>query len=144
MSNKEKQPCESCLTCPPDDPTKIAHLGWRFFITLFAWFILGLGISPGGNFFVSLILFSIPLLVDYLKFKPKEGWRKKLRRIGIILSGFWFFIGMIGLGSIVYIKNDNGLILLKVSRDFITLRGKFLPVEYIWYGIGFSVALDLY
>lgn len=132
MNQSDKLCCPISL-CPQDDPTKLNHLGWKFALTLCTWVILGYGVNPGNGFFVSLELFSIPLLADYLKFKPYESKRKKCRNIGIVISGAWGIIGFFGLAGILVIKNVNNTLMCAVSSQYLVLKNSMFPVVNLWY-----------
>lgn len=125
MGNKKKsnKECPYFLTCPDDSPTKVAGLGWRFAYTVFAWFILGYGITGGNSFFVSLTLFAVPLLMDYLKFRPKTTWRIGLKSFGVLFSSLWVLIGLVGMSGILKIVIVNEELHFKVSEKFIALSG---------------------
>lgn len=124
--------------CHQDRLSSFAHLGWRAALTLFTWFILGFGINTGNGFFVSLMLFATPLLFDYLRFKT-WGWRTLLKRLEIIFSFSWFFIGIIGLVGILYIERLEGVFYIKVSSSFIAFHSISLQVKNLWEAIGFSI-----
>lgn len=130
-------------TCPNDEPTKVATLGWRSVFTLFGWFILGHGIVEGSGFFVSLTLFTAPLLIDYLKFRPEDKWRLTLRRFGGLLSGIWILVGLLGMSSILVVNNIEKVRYIRVSDDFIALSGNQIRADIIWYIIGINVVLAI-
>jgi len=126
-----------------DKPTRVAHIGFRFLYTLIAWFVLGLGIVPGRSFFVSLFLFTVPLFMDYCKFRPTSRTRKVFRWIGIISTGAWLGASIIGLSGIVSVTQLPGLegLWVTVSKDYIVDGGASWPINGIWYCMAFNALL---
>ena len=132
-------------TCPylcQDVPTKVAHLGWRFFYTLIAFLILGYGISPGSGFFISLSLFTSALLMEYLRFTPDTRWRKLIRNSGIFVFGIFLLIGIVGIIGILNVVTNGDLLLVVTSDNFI-VRGPPVALSMIWYILGISIVITL-
>lgn len=130
------------LACPTDSPTKVAHMGWRFVYTIVAWFVLQYGVIAGSGFNVSLTLFTIPLLMDYLRFTPADKGRKVLRIVGIATSASWAAIGFLGLIGIFSISNINGALSLISSKTNLVLQGSYIcSLASLWWSIFFSVLI---
>jgi Fe2+ transport system protein B len=127
----------------PDNPTKAATLGWRAAYTVIAWIILGQGIKAGQGFFVALTLFSMPLLMDYMRFNPNTKVRLYVRNAGIIISLLWVIIGFIGLCGPLGIENINEQLSIAVSNDFIVGKGFFIPLHYLWSFLSLSLFLTI-
>lgn len=143
MNNEDQS-----MKCPlkgacvaPDKPTKCANLNFRFVYTLIAWLVLGLGIAPGISFFSSMILFSLPLLMDYCKFRPDNGWRLYLRNFAFSSCLFWVILGICGLVGILSVKDMNHLLLIRVSDNYIILKGLVFPLKYVWLGMGINMII---
>jgi hypothetical protein len=119
-------------SCPKDRPTKIAGLGWRFGYTLIAWIILGFGITEGNTFFVALLLFSIPLLMDYLKFKPVTMIRFVFCKVGVFVTGFWAIFGFLGLCGIFYVILDKNTLYIRVTDAYIDYKGLSFELKIVW------------
>lgn len=141
--SKTSQACPLINNCPADIPTRVANLGWRVIYTILTYAVLGLGINPGTGFFVSLTLFAIPLLIEYLKFIPDTFWRRLIRKTGIIFSLYCVFIGVLGLIGIFNIEIVNDKLLLVVAKNYIVAQGQFCGLDSIWYSVGFSIPLTL-
>jgi len=143
--NKHTQHVVIQIPDNPDGETTIfSHLWVRCVYTFAAWFILGQGIQPGPNFFVALIMFSAPLLMDYLKFNPNSKTRKIIRRLGIGSSLLWIGISFFGMGDYLAWSNINGEYGITLSGEHVLKN--HLPIEsfpffYIWCSIGFSAFL---
>lgn len=140
MSKSQISQNSKCPFCQ-DIPTKVAHLGWRFFYTLVAFLILGFGIIPGNSFFISLTLFVSALFMDYLRFIPDTTKRKIIRAAGIFINGFWLIIGIIGIAGIVSVVKDGEILLTVLSKNFIVTNKASVALEKIWYTLGISVFL---
>jgi len=97
--NKRKKPiannlpkCESGNICKyaleyQDIPNKFADLKFRFIYTIISFVILGFNQGPGNYFFTSMLMFSVPLFYDNLKFDPHEKSRNIIKTISIIILG---------------------------------------------------------
>jgi|SRR5579875_615388 len=125
----------------PDKPTKVAYLGWRFLYTLIAWAILAKGIVVGDSFFVSLFLFSIPLFMDYFKFKPDTYIRRIIRSIGIWSCGIWVVLSVISFAGILTVVTINNQLMVSVAKDYLADAGAKFPILDIWYCMAFNVLL---
>lgn len=91
---------------PSDVPNPIfSSPGFRAFYTLISWGAIGFTLSPGNGMFVGLLILSVGLLVDYLKFTPVSKFRKFTRKIGFSLS-LMLMVGSIvalwGAATLVY------------------------------------------
>lgn len=145
----ETKNCEKTCKCPmanhcmcvDDDPNQLAHLGFRFAYTCIAWFILGMGISEGTSFFVSIALFAMPLLMDYLKFNPRDKMRIRIKTIEIIVVGFWVIVGVLGSFGVFEIIKLNGEFILKTSDKFIAMKYINVKLSDLWFWIGSSVCI---
>lgn len=130
-------------TKPNDRPTKVAQLGWRCVYVIVAWVILGYSPSPGKGYFTALCLFAFPLLLDYLKFTPDTRFRKWVRSIGIFLSGFWIFLGVLGAFDVLNVTVVNKELIVEVTDKFLVAQGTSVPLSVIWGIISFSVVLTI-
>lgn len=126
-----------------DKQTKAADLGWRCVLAFVSWIILGAGIVQGNGFFVSLVLFTIPLLKEYFSFAPQTTMRKIIKRIGIIASGFWVLVGFFGLSGILTVISGKDGLYIRVSENFIDYKGQLFDLRIIWYTIAINVALTV-
>lgn len=148
--NKQCHP-ECAITeyiCPKtsevdDEPLKIPSLGIRIGISILGWVLLGFNPSEGSGFFTSLMLFALPLLVDYIKFKPTTNFRNFVRFSGIVISFIWIIFSFIGLSGLITVKLLDNEAYIYVSNSFITLKGVNFKLIHIWRILGVSPALTL-
>ncbi|MEW6172242.1 MAG: hypothetical protein AB1510_04140 [Bacillota bacterium] len=139
-NSKEKLSKCPHVFCPLDQPTKFAHLGLRVVYTIVSWVILGKSITIAGRgFFTCLILFSAPLLFDYLKFTPDTRLREVLIFIGKIVSGFWIVTGFFGQSDIINLISNQGHVAFTVSQDFVAFKSFSLTIHCVWWAIGLSI-----
>lgn len=126
----------------PDKPTKFNHLGFRVAYTVIAWIVLGKGVNQGQGFFVSLFLFMIPLLMDYMKFDFLN--RKWLRSIGIALSALWTLFSLVGLfGVLSVVATKHGLVVM-LSKNYVVYPGLAMSLAAIWLLLLLSVFLTVF
>lgn len=143
---KEKQEkfiCPHFPLCSGDVPSKIASLGWRATLAIAGWFVLGHTTQDGSGFFTSLTLYSIPILVEYLKFKPVDIWRFVIKILATILSGIYTLIGFLGMSNILIVNNVNNKAYIKVSSNYIIFPGRQITATAVWLLIGVSVILTI-
>ena len=131
MSNKNKNKneieigkCPFYEECPIrlhplsaiDNPNMAAHLGFRVFYTVIAWFVLGFKVNEG--FFLAMCFFALPVFMDCLKFTPLNKKRKRIRFAEILFSGTLFAISIIGVIGIYAVEKVDGTWQI-VTKDFI-------------------------
>ncbi len=116
--NTIEKECSNCSCVVADMPGKFAHLGFRAFYVVIAYFVLGYFRNDG--FFTSMFLFALPLGLDYLSFTPRTKIRRIIRNIALILNVFWIIIGILGLMGIIYIiKEENGNIFISLADAYL-------------------------
>ncbi|PHV72198.1 hypothetical protein CS063_01615 [Sporanaerobium hydrogeniformans] len=110
--------CTNCIQYQVSDkPNKIANLGFRVIYTFVSWLWLGYGVTDGNAFFVSLGLFIVPLLIDYLSFIPQENTRKWMKVFEISICIGVLIFAYIGIsGSINIINDGNNLVMIPTSN----------------------------
>lgn len=140
---KKHNRCPLAENCAADRPTAVVGLGWRVLYTVMAWVVLGAGIMPGNGFFVSLVLFSMPLLMDYLRFDPDTKRRRRLRYLGIGFSVFCAMTGFFGLAGIFGVELVQNELCFVVAKNYIVAKGALCPLERIWYIIGTAIPLTI-
>lgn len=131
------------LSEPNDEISAVASLGFRCLYTIIAWVVLGKGIAPGTGFFVAMMLFQIPLGIDYVKFKPHDKIRQRLRKIGLIVTALFLFIGFIGLSNIIFIEKIDDVFCVKIANDFIAFKDLLINVNVIWWMLILSPVLTV-
>lgn len=117
------------LLKPDDEPTQFVGLGIRCFITFIGWFVLGFKME-GKAVFNSLFLYFIPLLMDYLRFRPINKRRCLLRIFGKTFSIIFLIIAFLGFIGIFEATVINSVTMIKVSADFIAFH--FINIKFIW------------
>lgn len=119
--------------CPNDTPNGFAHLACRAAYTFIAWFVLGNNILSGQSFFVSITLFVLPLFMDYMKFTPCDYWRNLLRKISLVITAIFVFIGILGMMNVLTLIDINGVLSLSFSDSHIAFKNISLGVEKLYY-----------
>ena len=124
-----------------DKSNAVAHLGFRFLYTILAWCVLGLGISD--NFFVSMFLFVLPILMDCVKFKPVDRIRHWINRIEILITGFWSLVSLLGMVGILILEKDGLNWIIKTSENFVGFILTPISVKMIWCYLITTVAVTM-
>lgn len=107
-------------------------LGWRVFITIVSWLILGAFIPNGKFYFSTMILFITPLAVDYMKFTPqKSKGRVLVKKIALCICMIFSIFCFCGL-SFMYIKNIDKTQYIVIDNSFVILKNLKFPVRYLW------------
>lgn len=123
-----------------DVPNKYGSLKFRAAYTLISFIVLGFNLSEGNYFFVSLLMFSVPLFYDNIRFSPIEESRRFIKVISMTVLGVQGIIGIAGLlGALECVKISE--LLIKVSEKYIILQNKSFPLKWLWYSIGIDVIL---
>ncbi len=130
------------LNDPDDVPTKVASLGFRVITTLISCICAGNTIQYGKSFFTSMFLFSLPLYVDYLRFKPRVHWRELIRKAGATVSFIELLISFIGFNGILEILYKDNYVGLQISNKYVVLQGCNINVKFVWSLLGISVLIS--
>lgn len=138
-TNEEIQPQVDILC--NDTPTKYAHLGWRFVCALLSWFLLGKSITAGSAFFASISLFVAPLMLDYFKYEPLDRVRGVISLVAKFVNGFFLICAALGLFGIVFITDQNGILIVKTSNSFIYPDMHVIDVQNFWWMLFSTVAI---
>lgn len=123
--------------------TKFAHMGYRVAYTFIAWIVLAYGVMPGTGFFTSLVLFSLPLFFDYLRFDPYEKWRKRIRVFELIFTGIIICLGVIGLIGIIMVVLQRETLMVVVSNHYLIFKGVSAPLYVLWGSLSISAVLTV-
>ncbi|WP_156040127.1 hypothetical protein [Alicyclobacillus macrosporangiidus] len=125
-----------------DKPTKFAHLGFRIIYTFISWVVLGKSVVEGQSFFVSVFLFAIPLLMDYLKFDTSD--RRWIRNTGIAVSMVWVVFSLMGLFGVLSIVSTKMGFVVMVSKDYIQFAGMSCSLSFVWWLLLSCVSLTVF
>ncbi len=110
------------MLSPTDKPTYMANLGWRFVCILITWLISQYGVSrAASSFFLALVLFSLPLILEYAKFRPASLSRRIVFVCAVVLCFVWCIGGFIGLAGILNLSTSNGVTTLVPSPENVAL-----------------------
>ena len=123
-----------------DNPNMAAHLGFRVFYTLIAWFVLGFKVNEG--FFLAMCFFALPVFMDCLKFTPLNKIRKKIIILETVVSGILFLISLIGVIGIYVIEN-SGESWYIVTNNFVGYLPSGFDVAIMWYLLGLVVFITM-
>lgn len=115
----------------PDDIRNVpVNLGFRFIFAIISVALLGFSVNQDGkNFLVSMTIFAIPLLREYLSFTPKQTIRKSIRRLQLVM----FF-------SIVLIAALNFMTIIEVV---LVESSSYLTFNPLWGPRWFHMQMDL-
>lgn len=118
-----------------DEPTQYAGLGFRAVLAVMGWIVFGFS-NGGQDLKNSLFLYATPLLLDYMRFRPTTTYRKVLRNIGIVTTGFIVCIVILSfIGGLQCPKIQTDVV-LQISDDFIILKNVYIKFKYIWFIMG--------
>ena len=123
-----------------DNPNMAAHLGFRLFYTLIAWFVLGFKVNEG--FFLAMCFFALPVFMDCLKFTPLNKKRKRIIVVEELVSGITFLISLIGVIGI-YAIEKSGESWIIVTKDFIGYLPSGFDVAVMWWLLGSIVLITM-
>lgn len=134
----DNKQCTNCIRkLTSDKPTKLSNLGFRVLYTAAGWWWLGYGVSEGSTFFVSLGLFILPLLIDYISFSPPEKMRKYLKGFQITLCVISLLLAYLGsIHSIDIIKEANTLYIIPDKNHLLLMDLDFkfkLSLAYMFH-----------
>lgn len=125
--------------CPEDSPTKINNLGTRILYISVIWFIMLWNQPDDVQVFTNIVLFYIPLLMDYCKFNNKNNIRKIIRSLGIATCVFWLIFSLFGYIGIIQPINNSGKLIFKVSEKYELLTNFCFSYKSTWKLMGISV-----
>lgn len=117
----------------------VVHLGFRFFYTLIAWFVLAFKVNDG--FFLSMCFFALPVFMDCVKFTPLNKYRKIIRLFEIGVTAALFFISLLGVFGIYTLKTGENFRV--VTENFIGVLPSDVPIQTFWIVIGLTVFVTL-
>ena len=88
----------------------------------------------GKEWFISLLLFSSPLFLEYIQYTSKNKLVNFIYIIQKICFAFTSMLGVIGvLTEIITIKINNAVSYIQISKTFFMLSGKEITIG--WYCI---------
>lgn len=119
----------------------ISNLEFRCVYTFFSWILLAYNINNGTSIFTSLIMFAIPLFIDYIKFIPNTKIREIIKKMEMYLLLVWILIGLVGQMGILTIAKEGNTHYLHISQDFILLPDYNFKYKYLAWLIGISFAM---
>ena len=106
----------------------------QFVYSLIAVMILGDNKVEGKEWFISLLLFSSPLFLEYIQYTSKNKLVNFIYIIQKICFAFTSMLGVIGvLTEIITIKINNAVSYIQISKTFFMLSGKEITIG--WYCI---------
>lgn len=141
-NNRAQKLCTNCIAYQVSDkPNKLAGLGWRVVFATLSWWCLGLGLTEGDAFFVSIAMYIIPLLVEYISFTPKETYRNIFRWFQIIVCIIFGVIAFLGISDGITVANiDNNLFIIPMDTHIILKGLEFkLNLLYVYYPMAWFV-----
>lgn len=119
----------------------ISNLEFRCIYTFFSWILLAYNITSGTSIFTSLIMFSMPLLIDYIKFIPNTTQRKVIKKVEMYFSMMWIFIGILGQIGVLELVYNKKLYYVHISQKFILLPDYSFKYKYVAWLLAISVGM---
>lgn len=134
--SKEGYEFTSREVVPETYSTKLNNPWINFGFNIIAVLILGNNISKIDDFFfVSLVIFALPIFFDTLGFLPKDLLGKVIKKgqaIALLIVLGSGFLGIFKILNIVDTMTASANI--EVNNDFMVLAGLKFPVCFVWYG----------
>lgn len=127
--SKQEYHCESCpglaFMKNQDEPTPLADLGFRVLWTAVSVLILGYCPLDSGNntIFSAYFMFSLPMLKEYMSYKPQNTFRKIIRGIEIIWHSLISMISFLGLVDVLRLVKVNDTLNIQISPDYVIFSG---------------------
>ncbi|MVX64924.1 hypothetical protein GKZ28_14610 [Clostridium chromiireducens] len=148
--NKNKETFPKCQDGKPckllaeyqDIPNKYGSLKFRAVYSIISFFILGFNQVAGTSFFTSLLMYTVPILYDNIKFSPSEKSRRGIKYILEFVLWCQVLIGILGMIGILQCINDGGLS-IKVSSSNLIFEGFEFKLFILWLTIGIDVILTV-
>jgi len=145
MATRNKKYC-TFEKCPYDQPaiadnektTVFNHLGARAIYTFLAWIVLMKGVL-GQSFFTGLLLLSMSLVFDYVKFSPTDGFRKKLCRVEYVISLLWCAVGLLGLFQVIVVSKLGETLMVTFADDFDGVKNIYFSIRWLWGLVGITM-----
>jgi hypothetical protein len=116
-------------------------LWMRAIFNLVAWILLANNVQIGSSVFMALILTFGPLLIDYIRFRPNNIFRAFIRYTGLLLSGVWIIVGLLGLNNIVSLSLKGKDFIFVLGETFLLASEQGVSFVHVWELLGVSVAL---
>lgn len=128
-----------------DRPTVFSALWLRAAYTLLAWLVLGYWAEPNSNFFVTLFLFSTPLLIDYFRFEPANSrFRKYVKYAGVVVTSFWLLFSLLGMMEILHLESIGSGANVAVGQNHLLYTViPSIPLLTVWSVLGTSTFLTI-
>lgn len=136
-------PCK-LLSEYQDIPNKYGSLKFRAVYSIVSFFILGFNQTAGTSFFTSLLMYTVPILYDNIKFSPKEKSRIRIKYILEFILWCQVIVGILGMIGILQCINDGGLFIKISSNNLIFEEFEFkFKLLLLWLTIGIDVVLTV-
>ena len=135
---------ESCLVLnhgclynvqPPDRPTISNNFVLRFSYTFISWCVIGFSMVPGRQLFTSIVLFTIPLLFDWLRCVPSTKSRQFFRYFEIAVATLFIVFSVLGLMGVLCTQMVNDVVYLFTPSDFAIPSSKLFAIANVWYAL---------
>lgn len=107
-------------------------LGFRIAYAVIAWLLLGLQVPTGTSWFISIILYQVPFLIDYLSFKALSTKRLWIKRIEVIYSLVIVGLSFLGCAGLFVIVQNEGNPFIQINAGYIALRGVSISAFSFW------------
>lgn len=127
-----------------DEPTRFNSPSLRVLINVLSAGILGINFSQITNgYFVTMMIFAIPILLDYFRFKPAVKLRRAIYHVGkalVILVTLICLFGIVGVLTIVSLDDTPHIM---VRADYVIASGFHFPAYILWVLMALNVLLSV-
>lgn len=125
--------------CPLVEELEGAHnrkipLFIQFVYSIIAFSILGNNKVEGKEWFISLLLFSSPLFLEYFAYKSKHKAFNYIFIFQKFCFGFTSIVGFLGvLTDVITIKIHESISYIQFSQTFFMFKGREFSISWILY-----------
>lgn len=126
-----------------DDPTRFNSPALRVLINLLSAGILGINFSQiNDGYFVTMIIFALPILLDYFRFRPADKIRRWIYHVGKGIVIFVSLICLFGIVGVFEIVSLSGTPNIMVREGYVIASGLHVPAYLLWLLMALNVLLS--
>ncbi|MPM57142.1 hypothetical protein SDC9_103963 [bioreactor metagenome] len=127
-----------------DEPTRFNSPAVRVLINVLSAGILGINFSQITNgYFVTMLIFAIPILLDYFRFRPTVKLRRLIYNVGKALVIIVTLICLFGIVGVFTIESLDNTPHIMVRTDYVIASGFHFPAYVLWVLMTFNVLLSV-
>lgn len=143
-NNIYKKQCESCphIIEYRDKPNEFGNLKFRAVYVFLSFWVLGFNQSVGISFFTSLLMFTVPLFYDLVKFTPIERSRRLIKYFSLSFLFIHILVAALGMLGIIECIEKNSLLYIIFSSKNLAFQGLGIKLSIFWLSILGEVILS--